>query len=132
MGIYTITESFNKKNVFLYFAILMILIFYFRDINVGLNSILAIFIAIIVISYLNEKHKLSIELEEKQKQEKLDYILPEPKLFEKYDDLIDLFFSIQELYVYNPQAYEECIDSVNDFLRIKDVIDIGTKNCYDL
>jgi len=57
-----------------------------------------------------------------QYETQLNYIQPwtilDPRK-ESDKPFIDFFYSIQDLYVYNPQAYEEMIDNLNAFLYLK-------------
>ena len=61
----------------------------------------------------------------------LNSIEPKPKNFEGYNDIVEFFFSIQDFYIYNPQAYEEIIDNVDNFLNIYEDLKIGTQFCED-
>ena len=49
---------------------------------------------------------------------KKKFIRPQSETINKYDDFVEFLFSIQDLYVYNPPAYEELVDSITDFLNI--------------
>jgi hypothetical protein len=62
----------------------------------------------------------------------LNYIQPETILNpnKKTDqDFIDFIFSIQDFYVFNPQAFEEMIDNLNAFLYLRDKIFIDSVMC---
>ena len=60
------------------------------------------------------------------RKEKIDAIRPTPKNFEKFDDVIDFYFSIQDFYKFNPQTYEESIENIEAFFKIYDIIFTGT------
>jgi hypothetical protein len=92
--------------------------------NIGLNIILGLFFSGVTILYLHERITSKLELEEEQYKEKIKNIKPEiPKIKSRMDkDIIDLVFSIQDFYIYNPEAFEEMADNINNFLTIHDFI----------
>lgn len=129
MGLYTEIDSINNTRLFVYIVILLFFIFYFRDTYVGLNIILSIFCAAVVILYLNDRNNKSNEVEETRKQTKLDALRPKPRNIQYDNDIIDFLFSIQDFYQYNPQAYEEMIDNIDAFMESRDIIYLDTKFC---
>lgn len=131
MGLYTTLESLDRERIFFYAGIIIFAIFFFRDKTIGLNVILALVLAVVVISYFYEKSEVSTEIEEKQQEVKLDAIHPPTKNFGDKDDIIDFFFSVQDFYHYNPQTYEDTVDLVDIFLKIHKIVYIGTVYCDD-
>lgn len=131
MGLYTITESFNKTTTFLALIIIIFSIFYFKNKRIGLNIFLGLIISIAIISYINERNV--VLKEEAQEQQNIEYeaIKPTSENIKEHNELIDFFFSIQDFYRYNPPAYEEMIDNVQSFLEVYNIINIGTKACDD-
>ena len=104
----------------------------FRRINITLAIILSIGISICVIFYLQQKKDLLNDDDERQHKVKHSTILPKPKNFFKYKDIVAFFFSIQDFYSYNPQAYEEIVDSIDSFLKIYEDINHSHKLCNSL
>lgn len=51
-------------------------------------------------------------------KQKYDSIRPHMETVGEFDDIINLLYSVQEMYIYNPQAYEEVVDNINEFLEI--------------
>lgn len=131
MGIYTILESINQKYIFVYVSILLAFILYFRKKDVRLNLILALFIGYLIIWYIYEKNRITDNIEEEQQKSKLGSIIPKPKKLKSYDDVLDLIFSVQDFYRYNPQAYEELIDNIDAFFVIYEKIFITQYLCED-
>lgn len=117
----------EKKSIFIYIIILISIIYIFSFINVKLNTILAISIACIIIKYLYTENKENVNTEEKQHEIKLENIQPSPKKLDKYKDIVDFLFSIQDMYYYNQQAYEDMIDNLDIFFQIYENIHIGEK-----
>lgn len=129
MGIYSTIESTNNSRLFIYITILLFFIFYFRDTFVGLNVILSIFLGVVIILYLNERNKVSHDVEDKRKELKLNSIIPKPQKIQYDNDLIDFLFSIQDFYQYNPLAYEEMIDNIDAFVELRDNIFLDSTYC---
>jgi hypothetical protein len=80
-----------------------------------------------VILYFEERTKYTNDVQTKQLETKLENIKPEPKNFKGHDDIIEFVFSIQDFYVYNPQAYEEFIDNLDAFLSLHEDIFGGSQ-----
>lgn len=131
MGLYTSLERMDKKTVFWYTAIIIMSLLFFRSKSIGLNVFLALIVAVVIILYIHEKDTVNNILENEQRQTKLDSIQPPSTQLEKQDDLIDFLFSIQDFYHHNPQAYEEMVDNIDAFLKLYEIIMLGTKSCDD-
>lgn len=131
MGLYKIVEDIDNKSLFLYIAMMLFSLYYFMKIDIRLNIILAIFIGTVVVAYVNEKRKTGLQIEEEQMEKKLEEIKPAPQYFENHKDIIDFLFSVQDYYNFNPEAYEECIDNMDAFMRLHDIILEGTDLCDD-
>jgi hypothetical protein len=62
---------------------------------------------------------------------KLANIFPPPEKFGKYPELVDFFFSIQDLYKYNPQAYEEVVFNVDSMMTIYEDVKKEVRHCKE-
>lgn len=131
MDIYTLLDSANKNYTYMFAAIMLFLIYYFRSKDVKLNLLLALAIGVVVVYYISERNEKIHTTEEKKAKVKLDAIRPPTKYFEGKQDVVDFFFSVQDFYHYNPQVYEDVIDNVDTFLNILHVLNLGTKYCDD-
>lgn len=118
MGIYTLIESFDNKKIFRNSVIIIIFIFLFLRLTIGLNIILGLILAVVTIFYLTEKENSTNQIESEQIENKIESIKPAPEKFAKDLDLIDFVFSVQDFYVFNPQAYEEFIENINAFKSV--------------
>lgn len=105
--------------------------------NINIAITIVIMTTLAIIYYLYNKNILideqeqeqELELEQELAQEiKLENIVPNVDDIEK-DDIIDFLFSIQDMYEYNPQAYEEMSDNIEAFLTVYDIIHAGTPLC---
>lgn len=120
MGIYTFTEGINQQDLFKYAVIMLIVLFFFLRITIGLNILLALVLSVMIILYLNEQTTVSHSTELEQNTIKYETI--KPKLdkinYSSDSDIVDFLFSIQDFYIYNPSAYEEMIDNLNAFYTL--------------
>lgn len=118
MGIYTFVESLNNKELFRNIVIIIVFVYLSASYTIKLNIIFSIVLAVICILYLYEKERNTINIEEEQHKAKLASINPEPKNIKENKDLINFIFSVQDFYVYNPQAFEEMVDSIDAFKQL--------------
>lgn len=126
MGVYKFIESIGNKPLFKYILIIIAFLFFFKNRNIGLNIILALFLACLVIFYLYEQSEFLLNTEEKEYEAKFNNIKPKSDRIINRKNYIDFFFSIQDLYVYNPEAYEEMMDNVDAFFTIYTIMHKGT------
>jgi len=119
MGIYKILDSINNKNLFTYILIIIFSIFFFKNRIIGLNIFLGLIFAAIAIAYLYDRKLDTIEHEDERYEKKLNTIRPEPYGFKDRKDIIDLLFTIQDIYPYNPPAYDELINNLTSFFTIR-------------
>lgn len=128
-GPYTLVERINRQYLFIYGVIFAAIMLYFRKKIIGLNVFLALGIASIVVWYIYEKNEVTLNLEERQMETKIQAITPHLKESKEYDDIIDFLFSIREFYEFNPKVYEELVDNLDNFFEIYNIINIGTEEC---
>jgi Ca2+/Na+ antiporter len=110
-------STLDSKTLFFYVVIIITIIFSFSTINLNLNILYGTIIAYFLINYLYSDYKQKQEKENKTKSYQEANLLPKPEIISKYGDIIKYLFSIQDLYIYNPQAYEEITDSLANFFR---------------
>jgi hypothetical protein len=111
-----------EKLYFLYIIIFIVILAIFNKLVVGLNIILGLAICYIVIKYLFNKKEKDDKIENDLTEIKKSIIKPIPKVLFEYNDIINLLFSIQDFYKYNPPAYEELVDSLDDFFYLYDEV----------
>ena len=106
----------EHKYVYMYVVMLILLVVYFKHMNIGTNIVVGLAIGVIAISYHSYRTKTNTEIRAKQLDDKRNTIRPKPEHIYKYDNMVDYLYSIQDLYAYNPPAYEEMIDHLDDFI----------------
>jgi hypothetical protein len=98
--------------------------FIFSKFNITLATIFGFVIAIFIIRYISEKNMTINETEKQINNEKITMIKPKLKFLKKEKNIVNFLFSIQDLYKYNPQAYEELIFNLEDFYEIMQNIEL--------
>lgn len=131
MSIYPIIDGITDQRTFLYVCIILFAILYFRHVEIKLNIFLALIIGLIVVWYMYDKNYIELDTEKREMEEELNNIIPHPKNFEGRNDIIDFFFSIQDLYYYNPLAYEEAIDNTDSFFELYRYVFLDVEQCDD-
>lgn len=129
MNPYNFLESIDNQTIFFYVVIILVFLLIFKNRNIGLNIILALIISGIFISYFYSKKVTTSFQEEERYQKKLNSIRPQPLDFEDKRDIIDFLFSIQDMYVYNPPAYEEMVENLTAFFQVYRDMKTGVSHC---
>jgi hypothetical protein len=96
----------------------IILLFLLLKVDVRLNGLLALLIAGLVILYINHRNQKHIRYVDDIYKMKKASLQPKSEIIEKYDDIVDYLFSVQDLYGYNPQAFEAMVDNISAFLQL--------------
>ena len=117
-NIFNEIEESDINTKYLFFVIPIVCIFIFSKINVRLNLLLAIIISVILILYIthtNQKNRNEIE---KIYNIKKDSLRPKSNIINKYDIIVDFLFSIQDMYAYNPPAFEYMTEHIEEFIEL--------------
>lgn len=118
LNLYEYINEIDKSSIFFFVIVFLIFVIFFKNYELKINSIVGIFFAFFYIIYMNEKNKKTKNDDIYLRQKKAIVIEPEVKKLNKYDDVIDFLFSIQDFYIYNPQAYEEMHKSITNFFVV--------------
>ena len=122
MDLFTYVDHIDNVSLFYYGIIFCLFFVYFRSYPIQLNHFVGILLSFLTIIYLQSKNQKEAGDYARQQAEKLKIIEPETKYLKNYNDFIDLLFSIQDFYQYNPEAFEELVDSVDQFLYTNETI----------
>lgn len=117
--------TYNKKNIFWYIVLSIIVLYIFSKLNLGINILIGL-IVIFILIYYNEQ--LLKESEEKQAEtddiiNKSIYPQTTPIISKKYKEINEFLFFIQDFQTYNPPSYENMINVINEFFTIYDMFD---------
>ena len=93
--------------------------------KIKLSHILSLFIGLSIVFYLRLDTLNNQSDEGSKKEIKINVIKPEINRIRNYDDILNYLFSIQDLYIYNQESYEEMINNIELFLEVyeKTIID---------
>src|SRR5579872_42091 len=114
--LYLHVDSWDGERLFIYVVVFILIIWLFTKCDMGINILIGIIIAVFVISYLNNRFITTTSTLEELQTIKKNII--KPKLNDDAQEqmpIVDFTFSIQDLYAYNPLAYEEMIKNINQF-----------------
>lgn len=117
--LYEYIDSWNGQTLFIYIVIVFAIVIMFYKTKIQNNVYIGIFLAIFVISYLNNRAIVAADTDSDIKKIKKDSI--QPKLNDEaitHENLLSMIFSIQDIYAYNPQQYEIMIKSINNFYEL--------------
>lgn len=128
---YQYINQIEPKNLFKYIIIIFLFFIIFTTVKITKGSLLGLFFGFLLVYYLNSKYRFTKITKKEEDLIKLNNIYPPPENFGKYPDLVDFFFSIQDFYKYNPQAYEEMIFNVESMITIYEDVKKGIRFCKD-
>ena len=128
-SLYVSLANINSKELFNYFIIIILSIYFFNYINIQFKSVFGIIIGIVIAYIIYNKQVLDISSYNDQLKIKLELIKPTPELFINYPELVEFFYSIREFYDYNRDSFTRCINNIDSFLKIYNDIKIGIKYC---
>lgn len=106
-------DKLSNKEIFKYVVTFIIILFIFSKIDISLNILYGTFIGIITLIFIyndNErKKKIHNDIIELEKSD----LIPQKKYINNHEDVVKFLFSIQDLYVYNPQEYINMMDNID-------------------
>lgn len=90
----------------------------FSKFNMTIATVFGFVIALFIIIYISQKDMTREQSEKQINNEKTQMIKPKINFLAKEKNVVNFLFSIQDLYKYNPQAYEELVFNLEDFYEI--------------
>jgi len=112
----------NNQSLMLYLVIFVILLFVAKLFQISLSIIFFLAVAFLICYIIYSKRKLDKVVKQQQLKIKQELIIPRPKNFGSYPDVIDFFYSIKEFYNVNPNAYHEAIKDMDKFFYLYEEI----------
>lgn len=128
-SIYYKLAQINSSELFNYILIIIITITVINYFNIPLKGFIGLFIGLILAYIYYNKKNLESSAYNNDLELKLQLIKPVPKFFDKYPELINLFFNTREFYDYNSKAITSCIKNIDSLLQIYSDINTGIKYC---
>lgn len=132
--LYKYIDTWNSEHIYIYVVIIIFSLWIFSKMKIGVNILVGLIIGLFIVAYLNDRSiTISNTLEEIQNIKKN---IIKPKLIDQvkdHDSVVNLLFSIQDMYQYNPQEYDSMIHKINQFYaKYKFSILNVTSNNYEL
>lgn len=108
----------DQSTIFIYLVITIVIVVYVSSYNVSIGVLTGIIIAFVAIYLINRYSTSTRNLQEAIINRKEEIIKPNISTtrITKYEEFINFLFSIQDMYVYNPIAYESMVDDIDNFL----------------
>jgi hypothetical protein len=117
-SLFVYIDEWGGDRLFIYLLILLVIIWVMSKHNVTLGFAVALGIAYFVISYMNHRSKTMADTQQDIVNIKESHITPKPKETTlEQDDVRNFLFSVQDLRVYNAQAYEEMVKKTDNFFE---------------
>lgn len=109
-------DNISKTSLFNYIVIIIVFLAIFNRLTIGLNIVFGLTLAVIIIMYINTKKIKQVSDFNDIQQSKKDIMRPKSAIINKYNDMVDFIFSVQEFYGFSPINFEDLVDSIEDFL----------------
>ena len=131
MNYYKELKKTDGQTIFMYVAVTLIIVAILKRFNLTISVLIALICSYFFVVYYTQKLNNENKLIHDQHITKSNYIKPYDKSLEKYEDVIDFLFSIQDFYRFNQQNYEEMIDNISAFFVVYENININDTLCED-
>lgn len=114
--LYKYIDTWNGKRTYFYAIVFIVVLWIFFKRDVGMNVLVALIVGSFVVAYFNNRSITTTDTLEDIQKIKKTAIKPKPndQVMEQ-KSIIDLLFSVQDMYAYNPQQYEEMVKYINQF-----------------
>ena len=113
-------DDIDSHNIFLYVWVIVVILFIFDKLDIKLNIIYGSAIGFMIIYWYNSNKIQQIKSNQVQTHTKISKIQPLTQNITKHQVFIDFLFSVQDLYIYNPQAYNEMVINIDHFIDLYD------------
>lgn len=110
-----ITNSENRPQLFWYCIVFIVVVYFISNINTDLNFIFGVGCGIAIIWLLMHNNRQAEIKQNEIEEKKINAIRPFPK--NAGNDVLNYLFSIQDFYEYNPQAYEDMVEQIDQFFE---------------
>lgn len=117
-------EDIKPLSIFTYLILFTSIIAYVKYNKISFGYVFGVVLAIIIIYLLIIHEKTEVAGDKQLHELKNSYIEPKTININKYEDLTDFVFSVQDFYHYNPPSFIEMITSIDTFLEIYEEVNI--------
>lgn len=118
-GINNFIRNIEPLNLFIYFIFVQVIVLLFGIIPIQLNHTIGLFLGMLFI-YIYEQNRQSYSIQKFSELEiKMEKIQPKPKYFWVDANIIELVYNIKEYYTYNPKAFTEMVNAIDNIFKIE-------------
>jgi hypothetical protein len=129
-SLYVKFRDIPPRNLFIYVAGVLVTLLFAK--HLGLNIYLSLILVIGIIFIYISKYSVIKTVHKNNVLDKLDSIYPHPLYFNKYPDLIELFFGLKRIAELNTDAYSRAIYNTDGVIEIYNNILNGASECKGL
>lgn len=108
-------DTIDNKHLFFYITFIIVVLLFFSRFDIKLNIVYGTLIGCIILFYYNNSIEKEKENHTTMINNKIDLIKPTPKNTLKYEEMTNFLFSIQDFYIFNPQAYTLMVSILDIF-----------------
>ena len=133
--IYKITNNFSKEYIFIYGSIVILIFSYVSRNDIPVKHIISLCMCVIVLFYMNGKIQNTNKSIDLLVNIKENNIYPPTTYLNKYTDIVDFIFSIQDFRSSNEKSYDAMIHELDNFFDIYEKLKYSVeylKENYDL
>jgi hypothetical protein len=116
--LYNIINSQDPKQIFLYCIIIIVIIFISTKISYNTNILVGLIFCSLIICYLYTYRKYNITTDEKKFNEKFNIINSNNNILNKYPEIVDFLFYLENFKYKDIDNYNNIIDSFENFCKI--------------
>lgn len=131
MNYYEELKKASGETIFMYITITLTLVSILKRFNLTISILIALIFSYFFVTYYTQKLNSDSKLVHDQHVTKSNYIRPNDKSLDKYENIIDFLFSVQDFHKFNQQSYEEMIDNIVAFFKVYENININNSRCED-
>jgi hypothetical protein len=117
-------DELSNKEIFNYVITFIIILFIFSKINISLNILYGTFVGIIILIFIYNNNEKKKKIHEDIIKLEKNNLIPQKKYINEHEDIVNFLFSIQDLYVQNPQEYivmTDNIDHLFEYLELSQI-----------
>lgn len=116
--IYNIINYDEPEIIFLYGIIIVVFIFISINITFNYNILVGLLFCSVIIYYIYTYNKYNLLTRTKINKDKFDSLYSKNQILQKYPDIVDFLFYIENFKSNNIQQYEKLIEEFENFVRI--------------
>jgi len=125
--------NFEQSNiVFNYFILFIIFIFIFSNIDFNINILIGILFCSVIVYYFYTERSQNFIYDNEKKKDKFDSLYTVNKTLEKYPEIVDILFYIEDLKQYNIPQFNSLQDLCEQFFKLYEScnVDYNLINIY--